>query len=177
MSSPPSGPDYSWQSQHKDYKSAPTYGQPPRQSRAGLIIALIVVFALVGIGAAGILVYRLVSDHLNTTSGTATPATEVAPAAAATQRARQFVAQLNANKSAAAVALSCEDSRQMIPNLIQAVTAPPTRLTLGAPYYQADVIVFPLTGTTKGSTVTGTLVLHQRAPEGLCVSEFQLTAR
>jgi hypothetical protein len=177
VSSPPSGPDYSWHSQHNDYKSAPTYGQPPRQSRAGLIIALIVVFALVGLGAAGILVYRLVSDHLNTTSVTATPAPEVAPAAAATQRARQFVAQLNANKSAAAVALSCEGSRQMLPNLIRATIAPPTRLTVGTPYNQADVIVFPLTGTTKGSNVTGILVLYQRAPEGLCVSQFQLTAR
>ncbi len=63
MSSPPPGPNYSWQPQPGDYKSAPTYGQPPRKNRGGLIIALIVVLVLVALGAVAVLAYRLVSDH------------------------------------------------------------------------------------------------------------------
>lgn len=66
MSSPPSGPNYSWQPQPGDYKSAPTYGKPPRKNRAGLIIVLIVVLVLVAIGAVGVLAYRLVSDYRTT---------------------------------------------------------------------------------------------------------------
>lgn len=59
MSSPPPGPNYS----SGDYKSAPPYGQPPRRSRTGLIIALIVVLALVALAAIGLLAYRLLAGH------------------------------------------------------------------------------------------------------------------
>ena len=63
MSSPPPGPNYNWQPQPGNYKSAPTYGQPPRKSRAGLILGLIVVLALVALAAIGLLAYRLLNNQ------------------------------------------------------------------------------------------------------------------
>ncbi|WP_410786784.1 hypothetical protein [Kribbella sp. C-35] len=213
MSSPPSGPNYSWQPQPGDYKSAPTYGQPPRKNRGGLIIALIVVLALVALGAVGVLAYRLVSDHrttdrdpggaaanpkpTTTTRPTTARPTAVRPtarpttarpttarpsatgtgAAGATNLARRFVTQLNANNSAAATALACESSRQVIPTLMKTFLTPPTRLTAGKLVGQQTTFVIPLTGTTKGSTVNGVIVIHEIAPEPLCVRAFQLSAR
>ncbi|NIK55511.1 hypothetical protein [Kribbella shirazensis] len=47
------------------YNSAPSYGQPPRKSRAGLIITLIVVLALISLTALGFLAYRII-DHQRT---------------------------------------------------------------------------------------------------------------
>ncbi|MFF0266008.1 hypothetical protein [Kribbella sp. NPDC004536] len=79
MSSPPPGPNYNWQPQPGNYKSAPTYGQPPRKSRAGLILALIVVLALIALTAIGILAYRLVNNH-QTPNATATPSAPHTPA-------------------------------------------------------------------------------------------------
>jgi hypothetical protein len=178
-----------------------------------LIIALIVVFALVALGAIGVLAYRLVnqtsdpdpgsaaappqSSHSPTTASrpTTTPRpttarptavrptprpTTARPAtgpAAASDLARRFVIQLNANNPTAASALACESSRQIIPTLMRTFLTPPTKLTLGQPVSQSPTFVFPLTGTTKGSTVTGVLVIHQIAPEPLCIRAFQVSPR
>lgn len=62
MSSTPPGPNNSWQPKSRDYNSAPTYGQQPRKSRAGLIIALILVLAVVALGAIAIVAYRLLTS-------------------------------------------------------------------------------------------------------------------
>ncbi|TCC43444.1 hypothetical protein [Kribbella sindirgiensis] len=210
MSTPPSGPNYSWQPQPGDYKSAPTYGQPPRKSRAGLIIVLIVVLALVALGAIGVLAYRLVSNHRTsdpnpgtaatsprsaagkpttttrptarpTTArptarpSTARPSTTGTGAAGAIDLARRFVTQLNANNSATATALACESSRQLIPTLMKTFLTPPTELTAGKLVGQQTTFVIPLTGTTKGSTVTGVIVVHEIAPEPLCIRAFQIS--
>jgi flagellar basal body-associated protein FliL len=78
VSSPPPGPNYSWQPENRDYKSAPTYGQPPKKSRAGLIIALIVILILIALGAIGVLVQRLVSSHHDSTANPG-PGTSIAP--------------------------------------------------------------------------------------------------
>jgi hypothetical protein len=213
VSSSPPGPEYSWQPQPGNYQSAPTYGQPPRKSRAGLIIALIVVFALVGLGAVGVLAYRLVNDRTSDpepgsaavppsaspspspaprttarpTSARPTPArptavrpTTARPAtgtAAATDLARRFITQLNANKPTAAAALACEGSRELIPTLMRTLLTPPTSLTAGQPISQAPTYVIPLTGTTNDSQVTGVLVIHQTAPEPLCIRAFQVSPR
>lgn len=204
MSSPPSGPDYNWQPQSGDYKSAPTYGQPPRKNRGGLIIALIVVLVVVALGAICLLAYRVVSDHRTTdrdpgsaaaaprtTAGNPKPTTRpttakpTAPrpttarpkatgAAGATDLARRFITQLNANNSNAAATLACESSRQLIPQLMQTFLTPPTKLTAGKPVSQQPTFVIPLTGTTKATTVTGVLVIHELPPEPLCVSAFQV---
>jgi hypothetical protein len=226
VSSQPPGPEYTWQPTPGNYKSAPTYGQPPRRSRAGLIIALIVVFALVAVGAIGVLAYRLVNDYRTSdpgpgsaaaapsttsptpargpssrpTSGRPTSArptavrpTAVRPStvrpttarpttappatgpAAVTNLARRFTTQLNANNPTAAAALSCESSRPIIPTLMRTLLTPPTNLTPGEPIGQSPTYVIPLTGTTKGTPVTGVLVIRQLAPEPLCIGAFQVT--
>ena len=204
MSSPPSGPNYSWQPQPGDYKSAPTYGQPPRKNRGGLIIALIVVLVLVALGAVAVLTYRLVSDHRTTdrnpgsaaapspTTSNPKPTTRPTPArptavrpttarpratgaVGATDLARRFVTQLNANNSTAAAALACESSRQVIPQLMQTFLTPPTKLTTGKLVGQQTTFVIPLTGTTKSTTVTGVIVVHELPPEPLCIRAFQIT--
>ncbi|GAA1567284.1 hypothetical protein GCM10009804_24860 [Kribbella hippodromi] len=63
MSSPPPEPNPRWQPPVQDFRSAPPYGQPPRKSRAGLILALIVVLSLVALGALGLVAYRLITNH------------------------------------------------------------------------------------------------------------------
>lgn len=206
MSSPPSGPDYNWQPQSGDYKSAPTYGQPPRKNRGGLIIALIVVLVVVALGAIGLLAYRLVNDHRTTdrdpgsaaaaprtTAGNPKPTTTrpttakpTAPrpttarpratgAAGATDLARRFVTQLNANNSKGAAAFACQGSEQLIPLLMRSLVGPPTKLTTGTPTGQAPTFVIPLSGTSKGAAVTGVLVINQPDPAPLCVRAFQIT--
>lgn len=196
MSSPPPGPNYSWQPENRDYKSAPTYGQPPKKSRAGLIIALIVILIIVALVAVGVLVHRLVSDHQDSTAnpgpGTSvapppatktarptTPApaktTPVTPVTSAADLGRRFVAQLNANNSKGAAALACKNSEQLIPLLMRTLVGPPTKLTTGTPTGQATTFVIPLSGTSKGAAVTGVLVLTKLDPSPLCVQAFQLT--
>ncbi|WP_350279998.1 hypothetical protein [Kribbella sp. HUAS MG21] len=205
MSSPPPGPDYTWQPQPGNYQSAPTYGQPPRKSRAGLIIALIVVFALVALGAIGVLAVRLVNDRrtsdpepgsaavppqTTTTRPTAARPTSARPttprpvsprtttatgAAAAAVLGQRFVTQLNANNPTAAAALACESSRQLIPTLMRTFLAPPTKLSAGRVIGREPTFVVPLTGSTKGSTITGVVVVHQIPPEPLCVRAFQVS--
>ena len=210
--SSPTGPNYSWQPQPGNYNSAPSYGQPPRKSRAGLIIALIVVFVIVALGAVGLLAFRLVQK---TTSSSPDPVTSVAPPASsptpqrsvprptkttlpptpqppptrpptskpptptparsAAELARRFVAQLNANNPTAAAALACQSSKQLIPTLMQVQLQPPTKLTAGTPIGQQPTFVIPLTGTTKGSTVQGSIVIQRLGTEPLCVRVFQVT--
>jgi len=61
VSSPPPGPQDS--RKPRTYNSAPSYGQPLRKSRAGLIVTVIVILVLVALGALGTLAYRLTTDH------------------------------------------------------------------------------------------------------------------
>ncbi|WP_432884666.1 hypothetical protein ACQPYH_44345 [Kribbella sp. CA-245084] len=145
MSSTPPGPNYSWQPQPGNFKSAPPYGQPPKKSRAGLIIVLIVLLIVVAVGAIGVLAYRLVANHQDSKSDPA-PSTSVAPPPAtkstrpvpskpaptvapkprattpvttAADLGRSFVAQLNANNSKGATTYACKGSEQLIPLLMQ----------------------------------------------------------
>lgn len=207
MSSTPPGPNYSWQPQPGNFKSAPPYGQPPRKSRAGLIIALIVLLIFVAVGAIGVLAYRLLANHQDaksnpapsisaapppapksttraapskptpTTPAKPTTAPRTTPVTSATDLARRFVAQLNTNNSKGAAAYACKGSEQLIPLLMQTLVGPPTRLTTGTPVGQAPTFVIPLTGTSKGATVTGNLIVNQPAPGPICVQAFTLTTR
>ncbi|WP_329004536.1 hypothetical protein OHA18_14205 [Kribbella sp. NBC_00709] len=209
MSSPPPGPNYSWQPQPGNYNSAPSYGQPPKKSRAGLIIALIVILILVALGAVGVLVQRLVSNHQDTksnpgpgTSAVPPPATtttrptapkttapkptpspkpnapaKTTPATTAADLGQRFVAQLNANNSKGAAAFACDGSEQLIPLLMRALVGPPTKLTTGAPLGQAPTFVIPLSGTSKGATVTGNLIINELPPDPICVRAFTITTK
>jgi hypothetical protein len=203
VSSPPPGPNYSWQPQPGNYKSAPAYGQPPRKSRAGLILGLIVVLALVALGAIGVLAYRLVNDHR--TSASAAPSASHNPTslahpttarpttahpttarpttarpsqtgtAAVTAVGRQFVAQLNANNVTAATALACKGSEQLIPTLMRTLLTPPTTLTAGQPIGQDTTFVLPLTGRTNNTSVSGVLVVRHLPPAPWCIQAFQVS--
>jgi flagellar basal body-associated protein FliL len=189
--------------------AAPPYGQPPRKSRAGLLIVLMLVLLIAVLGVGGVVTYRLVSDwrSANPDPGTSAappvssptpqrsnpapqptkpatkPPTTKAPAtrapttnpAGVSDLARRFVAQLNANNPTAAAALACQGSKQLIPTLMQTQLKPPTRLTTGTLIGQKITFVYPLSGTTKGSTVSGVLVIHDLGTEPLCVRAFSLT--
>jgi hypothetical protein len=185
--------------------AAPPYGQPPRKSRAGLVIVLLMVLLIAVLGVGGVVAYRLVSDWRSSNpdpgtsaappvssptpqrsipaprptktlqpSPTKPPATK-APATKPADLARRFVAQLNANNPTAAAALACEGSKQLIPTLMQVQLKPPTKLTTGTLIGQKLTFVYPLSGTTKGTTVSGVLVIHDLGSEPLCVRAFSLT--
>ena len=207
MSSTPPEPNYSWQPQPGNFKSAPPYGQPPRKSRAGLIIGLIVLLIFVAVGAIGVLAYRLVANHQHSKSDPApstsaahppvtkstraipskpAPTTPARPTTApkattavttAADLGRRFVAQLNANNSQGATTYACKGSEQLIPLLMQTLVGPPTKLTAGTPVGQAPTYVIPLSGTSKGATVTGDLVISQLAPDPVCVRAFTITTK
>jgi hypothetical protein len=51
--------------------AAPTYGQPPKKSRAGLIIVLLVVVLIAALGVGGVLAFGLVSNSGDDAGGTA----------------------------------------------------------------------------------------------------------
>lgn len=101
------------------------------------------------------------------------PATK--PAGSAPELAARFVAQLNANNSNGAAAFACQSSKQLIPLLMGQFLQPPTKLTTGTLIAQSITFVMPVSGTTKGSTVTGVIVMHKIAPEPLCVRAFTIT--
>lgn len=185
--------------------AAPPYGQPPRKGRAGLIIVLMLVLLIAVLGIGGVVTYRLVSDWRSSnpdpgtsaappvssptpqrsiparqpTKPTAKPPTTKAPttkpAASVSDLARRFVVQLNANNPTAASALACQGSKQLIPGLMRVQLKPPTRLTTGTLIGQKLTFVYPLSGTTNGSTVSGVLVIHDLGAEPLCIRAFSLT--
>ncbi|TCC56158.1 hypothetical protein E0H73_33940 [Kribbella pittospori] len=98
------------------------------------------------------------------------------PAATVAGVARRFVAQLNANNPNAATALACRSAKQVIPFLMQQYLKPPTRLAAGpTPIGQQITFVVQLSGTTKGSTVSGIVVIQQLAPEPICVRAFSVS--
>jgi hypothetical protein len=185
--------------------AAPPYGRPPRKSRAGLIIALMLALLIAVLGVGGVVTYRLVSDWREDSSSpdpgtsaapavtsptpqrsipapqpTKPPATKpptTKPAANVSDLGRRFVAQLNANNPTGAAALACESSKQLVRTLMEVQLEPPTKLTTGTPIGQQLTFVIPLSGTTKGSTVSGVVVIHQLGTEPLCVRAFSLNAR
>jgi hypothetical protein len=110
-----------------------------------------------------------------TTKPTIVKPSTTAPVGSAPELARRFVAQLNANNSNGAAALACQSSKQLIPLLMGQFLQPPTKLTTGTLIAQSITFVMPVSGTTKGSTVTGVIVMHKIAPEPLCVRAFTIT--
>lgn len=99
------------------------------------------------------------------------------PAATVSDLARRFVAQLNANNPTGAAALACDSSKQLVRTLMDVQLEPPSKLTTGTPIGQQLTFVIPLSGTTKGTTVSGVLVIHQLPTEPLCIRAFQITPR
>ncbi|MFI5691450.1 hypothetical protein ACIA58_06385 [Kribbella sp. NPDC051586] len=103
--------------------------------------------------------------------------TATSPVTTAADLGRRFVAQLNANSSKGAAAYACKGSEQLIPLLMRSLLGPPTKLTAGAPLGQAPSFVIPLSGTSKGATVSGTLLIQKLGPDPMCVQVFTITTR
>jgi hypothetical protein len=63
--------------------AAPSYGQPPKKNRAGLVIVLLIVVLVAALGVGGVLAYGLVSDRLESSPepdpGTSVPAATATP--------------------------------------------------------------------------------------------------
>jgi hypothetical protein len=110
-----------------------------------------------------------------TTKAPGTP--PVKPAGNPAELARRFVAQLNANNPAAATALGCASTKQLLPTLIEQFAAPPTKLIVGDPIGQQVTFLVPLSGTTKGAAVSGMVIVRKVGNDPLCVQVFQLTPR
>ncbi|HEY3562863.1 MAG TPA: hypothetical protein VGL05_35600 [Kribbella sp.] len=110
------------------------------------------------------------------TSSTPTSATEpTAPRLTeATALATRFLGYVNAADQKHALALGCEDSRQILAGLLVFMIDPPTKLTVsGKPvatqtYYRK--ISVPYSGTTKGPVPrTGTVDIMDQPSTPLCV--------
>ena len=178
-------------------------GGPPK-NRAGLVIILTLVFLIAILAIGGVIGFGLVSSKdsadpspgpqtssapaaeptptptltskpVPTTTAPSRPPTTGGSTARATALAQQFVTHLNANKTDAAVALACEDSKQFLPFLIKGFVEPPTSLTVGTAIGQSTSIV-PVMGTTKGGQASG-IILVQAAGNSYCIKAFQLTPK
>ncbi|MDX6279722.1 MAG: hypothetical protein QOH03_793, partial [Kribbellaceae bacterium] len=84
--------------------------------------------------------------------------------------AGRFAAQLNGDHTDAAVAVSCADTKSMMPTLISVFIGAPTKLAVSEPVIGQDPYLVPFTGTTKGHKVSGMIII-----QGTCVTAFQLT--
>jgi hypothetical protein len=85
--------------------------------------------------------------------------------------AQRFVTQLNANKPAAAAALGCPESKELLPTLIRVLIKPPTKLTIGEALGQT-VIIVRLAGTTNGHQVSGMVLIQETSTP--CVRAVQV---
>ncbi|MGW6280390.1 hypothetical protein [Kribbella sp. NPDC055071] len=151
-----------------DGSAAPNYNQPPRRNRAGLIIVVLLLVLIAVLGAGGVVAYRLIADQVSSPDKSPAAAPTPDPATVA----KQFVAQLNANNPTAAIALACEDSKNIMPGMIENYIGPPTKLAItGGPSPVVDIFEVPFAGTTKGTRVTGNVALNDyNGP--FCVSEL-----
>lgn len=184
--------------------AAPDYGQrPPRKSRAGLFIALMVVL-LVGLLVSFALIATRVFTDLRsadppppspvlsvapvssptpkkapTAKPTPKPATTkpgtTRPASTADQVAERFVVLLNLNDTKGAAALACADTQQPVSILIGQFVRPPTLLTVSqiSVGSAGPITVYALSGRTKGADVGGTLVMKVAGGQP-CVQLFNL---
>ncbi|GAA1540190.1 hypothetical protein [Kribbella lupini] len=87
--------------------------------------------------------------------------------------ARTFLFHLNANRPEAASALACVATKDFVPNLIGRLVGPPTSLTVARTVEAPTIVVFQLSGSTKGRPATGVLMVQ--IVEKPCVQLVQVT--
>ena len=109
-----------------------------------------------------------------TTVPTNLPTTGTGDQAQAKQLAQRCIGDLNANNTKGALALSCKESKELLPLVFDALIAPPTKLTVGDTLGQSTIIV-RISGSTKGHNVTGLVVVQKPPSEPLCVRVISLT--
>jgi len=107
------------------------------------------------------------------TEPTTLPTSGGANLAGATALAKRFVGLLNANQPAAAAALGCKESKDLLPSLIQLLIEPPTKLTVGEAAGRFVMIVH-VSGTTKGRSVTGIVLVQELQGAPLCIRMLQV---
>ncbi|MEV6418004.1 hypothetical protein [Kribbella sp. NPDC051718] len=83
--------------------------------------------------------------------------------------AGRFAAALNADDTAAAVALTCRVTQEIVPALISNWIKPPTKLTVTNAVVGQDPFVVPISGTTNGQRMGGMVIV-----QGSCVQVFNL---
>jgi hypothetical protein len=98
------------------------------------------------------------------------PGGKVTNAAGAVNLAYTFVSQLNAGNTAGATALACDDTKQIIPALIENWIKPPTKLAISDVAIGQNPYLVPITGTTGGQKVGGMVIV-----QGSCVRAFSLS--
>ncbi|MFB6723472.1 hypothetical protein ACFCV3_25055 [Kribbella sp. NPDC056345] len=170
--------------------AAPDYGQrPPRKSRAGLFIVLMLVL-LVALLVSFAVIATQVFTGLRSADPSPVPSFAPAssptpkkptkpgttkPASTADQVAEQFVVRLNLNDLKGAAALGCADTTQPMSVLIGQFVRSPTLLTVSKTSVSSagPIAVYALSGRTKGAEVGGSLVL-QVAGGPPCVKVFGL---
>lgn len=108
------------------------------------------------------------------TEPTGPPSSGAGDLAVAKALAAKFVGNLNANKTSAALAMGCKESKDLLPMVFGALIAPPTKLTVGEALGQSTVIV-RVSGSTKGHNVTGLVVVQKPQGEALCIRILSLT--
>jgi hypothetical protein len=97
------------------------------------------------------------------------PEPEAGTKQAAFALAGRFAAALNAGNTAAAVALTCRVTQEIVPALISNWIKPPTKLTVTNAVAGQDPFVVPISGTTNGQQMGGMVIV-----QGACVQVFNL---
>ncbi len=81
--------------------------------------------------------------------------------------ARTFVFHLNAGRNDAAGALACGATKEFVPVLIGQMIGPPVKLVVGRQTGSDPSFVYQLSGTTKGRTAFGVVIVN--VTEAPCV--------
>jgi hypothetical protein len=116
------------------------------------------------------------SEEPSTSEPTTLPSSGGADLAGATALAKRFVAQLNANKPAAAAAMGCKDSKELLPALIQVLIKPPTKLTVGEAIGRI-VIIVRVSGSTNGHSVDGMVLVQETEGTAPCIRAMQVSPK
>ncbi|MEV6284526.1 hypothetical protein [Kribbella sp. NPDC051770] len=77
--------------------------------------------------------------------------------------ARTFVAHLNAGRNDAAGALACGATKEFVPQLIGQMIGPPSKLVVGELSGSDPSYVYQISGTTKGKTAFGVVIVNMTA--------------
>ncbi|MEU4391074.1 hypothetical protein [Kribbella sp. NPDC023855] len=98
------------------------------------------------------------------------PGGKVTNAAGAVNLAYTFVSRLNAGNTQAATALACEDTKQIIPILIETWIKPPTKLAISDVAIGQNPYLVPITGTVEGKKMGGIVIVQDS-----CIRAFNLS--
>jgi hypothetical protein len=113
---------------------------------------------------------RVPPTAATTKPGPSKPGGKVTNAAGAVNLAYTFVSRLNAGNTDAAAALACDDTKQIIPILIQNWIKPPTKLAISDVAIGQNPYLVPITGTTGGRKMGGMVIV-----QGSCIRAFSLS--